>query len=107
MKKVIIAILTVVVLGVINFKVAQTFKMSFLDASLPVGLTISLLIVFFSSTGGPLSHITERRLKFLVEKESRAGERPINFYVSIPLIICVCCTIISTICIVVTYWEYF
>lgn len=107
MKKFILAILTVAILVGINSIVARKCNLTFLDASLPVGVTLSLLLGFFSSTGGPLSHITEGRLKFLVEKDSRAGERPINFYVSTPLIVCVCCTIISAICVVVTYWEYF
>lgn len=107
MKKVIISLLTLVILSGINFMAAKTCNISFLDASLPVGITVSLLMVFFSSSGGPLSHATDGKLKFLVEKDSRAGDRPINFYVSTPLIASISFTIISLICVAVTYWEYF
>ncbi|MGL5751747.1 MAG: hypothetical protein ACRCXT_14530 [Paraclostridium sp.] len=107
MKKLSLAIVTLIVLVLITNMIAGKFNASFVDLGLPTGMISSLIVGIFSSQGGPLSDAADFNFKFLQNRETRVNSHGVSFKMGVPLIVCIVYTIIFAIISVVMYWDYF
>lgn len=108
MKKLVTALITLLILLSINFFASKVFNISFLELSFFTGLICSCIIAFFTSKGG----VTTAMHDFQAKVEYRTNFQPednefFKLYFSTPLLISLLYTISSAMISITIYWKYF
>lgn len=107
MRKIIYSFVCLIILVAINITASKIFNVEFLEMSFATGLMTSVLIVFFSSEGGPGTAMVDLSVKRLLESDSRRDPNFFKVYINIPIIVSVFYTIIAAILSIIVYWKYF
>ncbi|MBO0962827.1 hypothetical protein J1P26_24360 [Neobacillus sp. MM2021_6] len=105
MKKLISALITTLVLLGITYALTLYTNAKFIDFSFIVGIVVSIIIWFFTSKGG----FTSRNTDMIVQATTRIKqeEQKHQFTPNVVFLTSVAYTVISILCIVVYYREYF
>ncbi|MBH0155354.1 hypothetical protein IHV10_03190 [Fictibacillus sp. 5RED26] len=105
MKHVISCIITVILMLVVNYVVANLLGVTFIDFSLFVGLIFALTIRFFTSKGGISSNMV--RMQAQAMTGIKIEEEKATFKPSYPYYTAIIYTLVSLVSIFVYYKDYF
>ncbi len=105
MKHVISCIVTVILMLVVNYVVANLLGVAFIDTSLFVGLIFALTIRFFTSKGGLSSNMV--RMQAQAMNGIKIEEEKATFKPSYPYYTAIIYTLVSLVSIFVYYKDYF
>ncbi|MBM7691417.1 hypothetical protein JOC77_000822 [Peribacillus deserti] len=104
MKKVWVVICTLLFIGLINYLCTFT-GMKFIDSSFFCGLLSTIIIHFFTSTGGFSSN--QVRLQVQAQTGMKVEEEETSFHPSVAFYTAVAYTVVSLIAIIIYYKDYF
>ncbi|MDQ0217373.1 hypothetical protein ELQ35_07465 [Peribacillus cavernae] len=105
MKKILVCLFTILVIGVINYLCTLFMEVKFVDASFFVGLCSVIFINFFTSPGGFTSDIA--RLQIQGQTGIKVDQEKSRFNPSLPFYTAIIYTILSTIATFIYYRAYF
>lgn len=115
MKKIIWAIISLVIILLLNWGTATLFNKDFIDWSFLTGLAVTIIIAFFNSSGGFMSDLADSRLQSAnndeywgatevwskIDRQKRQFRPPISFYIALLY------TIIAGILSLINYKDFF
>lgn len=105
MRNLIICVSTLIIMIGVNFGLARVFGWHFIDFSLFIGLACTLIIRYFTSTGGLTSNMVRVQTQAItgikVEEEKQTFKPTYAYYTALVY------TAVSFIGIIIYYREYF
>jgi hypothetical protein len=105
MRNIIVSVITLIIMIGVNFGLASIFNWNFIDFSLFVGLACTLIIRYFTSTGGLSSNMVRVQTQAItgikVEEEKHTFKPTYAYYTALVY------TVISLIGIFIYYKDYF
>lgn len=107
MKKILFSILTLIVIVASNFFLSKLFNLPFLELAFMTGLAFTIIIGYFSSEGGFFTEMLDNQYKRFMDSESRTKSHFVNFNISLPFIVSLLYTLVSSVISVFAYWKYF
>lgn len=105
MKKVLGVFATLIIEGVIVYKLAEFIGWNFIDLTFFAGICFTLIIVFFSSKGGFSSNNT--RLQVQAQTGIKIDEEKFEFNMNPIFIGSILYIVLSLLFVVIGYWKYF
>jgi hypothetical protein len=104
-KKFISFFVTLIILCLINYFVSEYFKVAFIDVSVIIGFSMTIVTYIFTSSGGISSRMVDMEIQGMTNFKLKSDEA--KFYPSFILYACVFYTIISIIGTIFVYKQYF
>ncbi|MBY6036590.1 hypothetical protein KUV80_07995 [Fictibacillus nanhaiensis] len=105
MRNIMVCLVTCLFLVGVNYGLAMFFKWQFIDFSLFVGLSTTLIIRYFTSTGGMSSNMVRMQAQAITGmkiEETKSTFKPTYAYYTAMIY-----TIVSLIAVLVYYKDYF
>lgn len=105
MKNILTSSITLILLIGITFLSATYMDASFIDFAFFVGMFVSFIIHFFSSSGGFFSDSIRSDIQSatgIIQEREKS-----TFTISLPFLISLLYTIISFIILIIVYWDHF
>lgn len=107
MKKLLIVLGTLIIEGVIVYKLAEFIGWNFIDMTFFVGICFALIIGFFSSKGGFSNNRVRVRLQVQAQTGIKMDEEKFEFKMNPIFIVSIIYILPSSLFVIIEYWKYF
>lgn len=106
MKKVLIAILTLIIIILVNHLISNALQVSYLDMSLIVGVLFTTIIGFFSTEDNIYNRFLNYWTAISIDKETTRNYG-LKLFKSTPFFVSLVYTLIALVLSIYKYWDYF